>query len=123
MKNISEALRASVSAEKEHIQKKNVDIEDRFLKAQFIFDAQEKKKFLKDTSVIKYAFTFPEEEYHLIEKCKERMLILGHAINKSEIVRLGLLCLDRLTDEELDKIRRLIQKVKTGRPRAKKGSI
>ena len=123
MKNISEALRASVNAEKEHIQRKNVDIENRFAKAQFIFDGKENKKPLKDTSVIKDAFTFPEEEYLLIEKCKKRILILGQAINKSEIMRLGLLCLDRLTDEELDKTRRLIQKVKTGRPKSKKGSI
>lgn len=67
--------------------------------------------------VVRDSFTMPKNDYELLSLLKKRSLQSGIETNKSEILRAGLLALNQMSDNEfLDKIR-IVEKVKTGRPK------
>jgi hypothetical protein len=70
--------------------------------------------------VIRDSFTMPAADHALIAVLKRRCLLLGIAINKSELLRAGLAALERLPDESLAQVVAAVESVKTGRPPGKK---
>ncbi len=69
--------------------------------------------------IIKDTFTFPDHDYHLINDCRQRSFKEGYNINKSEVIRAGLLLLSKLSKEELMAALTRVKKIKTGRPKLK----
>ncbi len=66
--------------------------------------------------VIRDSFTLPASDYQRIARIKERALQASFHVNKSEIMRAGLLILDELPEAELTSALRRVEKIKTGRP-------
>ena len=73
--------------------------------------AKPKSKIKKDT------FTIPEDEYVLIQEMIDRSMKMMKRINKSEVVRLGLISLSKLKDDDLLKLIDRIERLKVGRPK------
>lgn len=121
-KGLSSALKASISSERDAIKLKKLEIDDRFDMAEKIFDVENqiKQKAEKKESVVRDSFTMPKEDYQRIEECKNRSLLLQQAMNKSEILRSGLIALQQLDDSSFLQIITHLKKVKTGRPIPKK---
>ena len=69
--------------------------------------------------VIRDSVTMPLEDYERIGALKQKCLALGVAIKKSELLRAGLITLQRLSDEDLKRVLASVDKIKTGRPAGK----
>jgi hypothetical protein len=76
--------------------------------------AESRKKVIRDS------FTSPEEDYAKIAALQERSLEYAKNVTKSEIIRAGLYALEEMCDEDLLYVLDQIEKVKTGRPPAKR---
>lgn len=129
MKNkLSDSLKASLSAERKAVQSKDYDFEDRFKKAESLFKKEEENthqntkptKILneKPEKVIRDTFSIPERDYKLIEVCKARALLNKYQVNKSELVRAGMILLNNLSDLEFIAALKSVKKIKTGRPKS-----
>jgi hypothetical protein len=70
--------------------------------------------------VVRDTFTFPEDDYRLINEIQLRCLQSATMINKSEILRAGLKALASMSDAQLADIVAGLTKVKPGRPGKKK---
>ena len=96
-------------------------IEDRFLAADNLFNdsSESQKSTTLETkiNVIRDTFTLPESDYNLINICKTKLLENKISATKSEIIRAGLILLNKLTDEELVNCYKLVNKIKIGRPK------
>ena len=73
------------------------------------------KKDRKD-KLVRDSFKFPTAEYLAFDELKARCLKQGHAVKKSELVRVGLQVLKALSDEDLLAKVQQVEKLKTGRP-------
>lgn len=73
----------------------------------------------KYARIIKDTFTFPDHDYGLIDDCRQRSFKEGYNINKSEVIRAGLLLLSKLSKDELMAALTRVKKIKTGRPKLK----
>jgi hypothetical protein len=62
-------------------------------------------------------FCMPETEFYLLDRCKKRGLNVQNALNKSEIIRAGILLLSQLPENEFIKAISREKKIKTGRPK------
>ncbi len=69
--------------------------------------------------VIRDSLTMPVEDYERLGALKKKCLTLGIAIKKSELLRAGLVTLQRLSNEDLTRVLALVEKIKTGRPAGK----
>ena len=78
------------------------------------------KIYVQPVRVVRDSFTMPIEDYGRIGVLKERCIRLGVALKKSELLRAGLVALDRLPDESLSQLIAQVERVKTGRPPGKK---
>ncbi len=74
-----------------------------------------KKKLVRDS------FTIPSDEYASLGALKARVLGLGRASKKSELLRAGIAALARMSDGDLKATIERIPSVKTGRPAKAKG--
>ena len=70
----------------------------------------EKQKLVRDS------FTIPKDEYEILAALKARMLVLGRAIKKSELIRAGIAALSATGDAELLALLDRVPVIKTGRP-------
>jgi hypothetical protein len=70
--------------------------------------------------VVRDSFTMPLADYALIGELKRRCLALGMAMKKSELLRAGLVALNRLPDAALFQVAAAVESVKTGRPAGRK---
>ena len=70
--------------------------------------------------VVRDSFTMPLADYALIGELKRRCLAVGVAMKKSELLRAGLVVLNRLPDGQLLQVVGAVEAVKTGRPAGKK---
>lgn len=68
--------------------------------------------------LVRDSFTFPKDEYAVIEALKERLASLGQPVKKSELLRAGLKVLAAMTDAGLKASLQAVPSLKTGRPRA-----
>jgi hypothetical protein len=69
--------------------------------------------------LIRDSFTMPEFDYARIKTLKTRLLSAGMEAKKSEVLRAGLLALEGLSDNQLQKIVKQVERIKTGRPSEK----
>lgn len=76
-------------------------------------------KKVSKVKVIRDSVTMPLEDYERIGALKQKCLAMGIAIKKSELLRAGLITLQRLSDEDLKRVLALVDKIKTGRPAGK----
>ncbi|CCD30319.1 hypothetical protein CAGGBEG34_800002 [Candidatus Glomeribacter gigasporarum BEG34] len=124
-KKLSDSLRISLNEERESVKARNSSIESRLATAEEIFQEKDddidekslcsvKKRPLK---VVRDTFSIPESDYLLLNKCKNRGIEFKCVVNKSEIVRAGLILLNKLPDEEFVKALKLVKKIKMGRPK------
>jgi hypothetical protein len=74
----------------------------------------EKQKLVRDS------FTIPAGEYEQIAALKQRGLLLGRPVKKSELLRAGLKALAALGDKPLLAVLNAVPSIKTGRPKSKK---
>lgn len=110
--NLSEALQKSLEEEQTIAKDKLSSLESRFSKAEIILSDNPQPT----NKVLREVFTIPLEEHSLIPQTQKRLINLGYAYNKSEIVRMGLACLAYLTEEDLLNLSKRILKIKVGRP-------
>lgn len=73
----------------------------------------------KKPKLVRDSFTFPETDYALIARLKQRALVAGHEVKKSEILRAGLAALEAMPEAELLKVLGAVERIKTGRPAKK----
>jgi hypothetical protein len=125
-KDMLNSLKHSLEQERKASKSKaEQSIEDRFLAADNLFN--DSSEFQKSTqksttletkiNVIRDTFTLPESDYNLINICKTKLLENKISATKSEIIRAGLILLNKLTDEELVSSYKLVNKIKIGRPK------
>jgi hypothetical protein len=121
-KDMLNSLKHSLEQERKASKNKTEQsIEDRFLAADNLFN--DSSEFQKSTTletkinVIRDTFTLPESDYNLIKICKTKLLENKISATKSEIIRAGLILLNKLTDEELVNSYKLVNKIKIGRPK------
>ena len=121
-KDMLNSLKHSLEQERKASKNKTEQsIEDRFLAADTLFN--DSSEFQKSTTletkinVIRDTFTLPESDYNLIKICKTKLLENKISATKSEIIRAGLILLNKLTDEELVNSYKLVNKIKIGRPK------
>jgi hypothetical protein len=67
--------------------------------------------------VVREAFTIPEAEHARLDGSRDRLLRHAVAVNKSEVVRAGLLALSEMDDKALLALFERLERVKTGRPK------
>ena len=114
--DIKKALAKSIGAEGEAIR-------DRFSRAEGFFAVKETSEEKKEegpqpaAKQIRDSFTFPPEDYELIQALVDRCLKKGMHVTKSETLRAALRKLTALPDEELLELYRSLSKVKIGRPK------
>ncbi len=118
-KDMKSALGASLRAEEQAVR-------SRFEKAESVLGKQkaparqEQPKPDGAGKVIRDSFTIPADEYEMISQIKKRCMKAGVSANKSEVLRAGLAALRAMPDRDLASLFGKLQRVKTGRPPAKK---
>ena len=121
-KDMLNSLKHSLEQERKASKNKTEkSIEDRFLAADSLFNdfSESQKSTALETkiNVIRDTFTLPESDYNLINICKTKLLENKINATKSEIIRAGLILLNKLTEEELVNSYKLVNKIKIGRPK------
>jgi hypothetical protein len=71
----------------------------------------------KQAKLVRDSFSIPENEYALLAETKKNCLKAGFEIKKSEIIRIGISLVHQLTLARLKKAQKVLQPVKTGRPK------
>ncbi|MDP2882916.1 MAG: hypothetical protein Q8N89_15220 [Azonexus sp.] len=79
--------------------------------------AKVKKQAPKPPKLVRDSFTIPETDYALFATLKQRALVAGVEVKKSEILRAAVVVLAKLDDAELVKAIGLVERIKTGRPK------
>lgn len=75
-----------------------------------------KKEKRKKIKMVRDSFTMPENEYSQIAALKKKCLKSGVQVKKSELLRVGLAYLGKLSDTALTQAVEQLEKIKTGRP-------
>ncbi|MGX6998497.1 hypothetical protein [Caballeronia sp. KNU42] len=78
--------------------------------------AEEKVKRPKKEKVVRDSFTMPKSDYDKIGLLKQKCLANGVHVKKGELLRAGLLILERANLEQLTAAVAAVETVKTGRP-------
>ncbi|KXV03736.1 hypothetical protein CR51_16360 [Caballeronia megalochromosomata] len=71
---------------------------------------------MRKEKVVRDSFTMPRTDYEKVAVLKQKCLDVGVHVNKSELLRAGLLLLEAATKEDLYAVVSAVEKVKTGRP-------
>lgn len=100
-------------------------VEKRFAHADLVFSQEAKEGAITDSEVkgdevkidkvIRDSFTLPYDDYQLIELIKDRALKASVSVNKSEVIRAGLLALQSMSEKDLLIALNSITKIKSGR--------
>lgn len=115
--SITDKLKTSLESERKSVKNKVIrHLDNRFTKADNVFKKHIKHEIEKN-NVVRDTFTFPEKDYELIALCKTKLLDNKISTTKSEIIRAGLIILSKLSNYELVESIKLVEKVKTGRPK------
>lgn len=93
---------------------------DRFTIADNILISSEEKS--NKPAVLRKSFSIPETEITLFAKIKDRALDYRIVISESEIVRIGLMLLSNLQDQEFQKNIKNVKKITIGRPKLNNNS-
>lgn len=65
---------------------------------------------------VRDSFTFPKDEYAVIDLLKKRAVKLGHPSKKSELLRAGIKALSAMPDAVFSAAVQSVPAIKTGRP-------
>jgi len=74
------------------------------------------KEHVKKEKVVRDTFTMPRSDCEKIATLTQRCLDAGVAVNKSELLRAGLILLEAASEEHLRAAASAVEKIKTGRP-------
>ena len=77
---------------------------------------EDKVKRAKKEKVVRDSFTMPKSDYEKIGLLKQKCLANGVHVKKGELLRAGLLILERANIEQLTAAVAAVETVKTGRP-------
>ncbi|MGI4812103.1 MAG: hypothetical protein ACRYG5_07790 [Janthinobacterium lividum] len=77
---------------------------------------EEKPKRPKKAKVVRDSFTMPKADYLKIAALKQKCLAAGVQVKKSELLRAGLLLLEKVSEQRLLAVVASVETVKTGRP-------
>ena len=66
--------------------------------------------------VIRKTFSIPESELSLIEQVKNKALNRRIVLGEGEVLRIGLMMMSELSDDELEKVSARLEKMPLGRP-------
>lgn len=77
-----------------------------------------KKESVGDSAIIRETFSMPPGDSDLIDQLRQRSAAQGVMLNRSEILRAGLVALSTLSDAKLVEIGNRVPKMKTGRPKS-----
>ena len=86
--------------------------------ASFTVSRATKKESVGDSAIIRETFSMPPGDSDLIDQLRQRSAAQGVMLNRSEILRAGLVALCALPDSKLIEIGNLVPKMKTGRPKS-----
>ena len=70
----------------------------------------------KKTKMVRDSFTFPKDEYAVLDALKLRAAKLGNPVKKTELLRAGVKAIAALTDTALLTVLAAVPTIKTGRP-------
>ncbi len=68
--------------------------------------------------LVRDSFAMPAAEYALLAEVKQRLLLLGRAAKKSEVLRAGVVALHGVADDKLLAALAALPAIKTGRPKS-----
>ncbi|MBK2029187.1 hypothetical protein IB655_03660 [Francisella noatunensis] len=119
-KSIKDMLSLSIKDEQDTVTSKLSNFNnkaDKFDKAEAFFNEEEKNTDDKNKSstVVKDLFSFPQNDYEIINKSIDRALENRIIMNKSEVVRAALKVLIDLDNDEFVKAIQSVEKIKRGR--------
>lgn len=77
-----------------------------------------KKESVGDSAIIRETFSLPPGDSDLIDELRQRSAAQGVMLNRSEMLRAGLVALCALPDSKLVEIGNQVPKMKTGRPKS-----
>jgi hypothetical protein len=78
----------------------------------------EKSNKVKKPKMVRDSFTIPKAEYACIDSLKRRAAPLGREPKKSELLRAGLMLLNKLDDPAFAAALAAVPTIKTGRPKS-----
>ncbi len=78
---------------------------------------KKEKKADAKVKVVRDSFTMPQADYNLIAALKQKALTAGLHVKKSELLRVGLQALSKLSAAQLKRAISNLEKIKTGRPK------
>jgi hypothetical protein len=70
----------------------------------------------KKPKMVRDSFTFPKDEYTVMDALKLRAAKLGHPVKKTELLRAGVKAIAGMTDTALLAALKAVPSLKTGRP-------
>jgi hypothetical protein len=70
----------------------------------------------KKPKMVRDSFTFPKDEYTVMDALKLRAAKLGHPVKKTELLRAGIKAITAMTDTALLSALKAVPSLKTGRP-------
>ncbi len=70
----------------------------------------------KKPKMVRDSFTFPKDEYTVMDALKLRAAKLGHPVKKTELLRAGIKAISAMTDAALLSALNAVPSLKTGRP-------
>lgn len=116
-KNLKNGLRSSLQEEEKKVDDKFFKAEQHFKKKDLGKKEPQTVKPSKELKekVIRDAFTFPPWDHALFAAIQKKAMEAGVQINKSEIVRAGLHCLDIMAKKDLADALGMVKKLKVGR--------
>ncbi len=66
--------------------------------------------------MVRDSFTFPKDEYAVLDGLKMRAAKLGNPIKKTELLRAGIKAIAAMQDAAFVAVLRMVPSLKTGRP-------
>lgn len=106
-KSLGDILKNSISAEERVVQKKSLTLEEKISMVDHLNNVHPSENSEKRTEIksqdktIAKTFTFKNSDLQLIDDIINKYLNLKEKVNKSEVLKIGLFILSKLTDEEL----------------------
>jgi hypothetical protein len=70
----------------------------------------------KKPKMVRDSFTFPKDEYTVMDALKLRAAKLGHPVKKTELLRAGVKAIAAMSDTALLSALKAVPSLKTGRP-------
>lgn len=77
----------------------------------------EKKSTKREAKTVKACYSFPDFDHDLIEIIKIQAAKNGVILNNSEVLRIGLHCLNDAAESRIVELSKKIVKVRVGRPK------